>query len=183
MMSMEERESSYKRGEQEGLLLGYHKEMYKDAFEKPTLRERCCAVYCARNSKTSWAFAVSAIFIIIGTLATLYGYFIPSMYMSLTTGVNSNLTTTIRDKSRLERETESMMKMYRERDVFVLVGLSVLFLGGLILSLALLVPLCVAEWAMERLPSPSRIIVMNELQRGNGKREENCIDRAKEDDF
>ena len=171
-MSVEERQKSSRVDEKIGLLLGYHQEMNKDAFDTPTAIEQCCAVYCARNSYSSWAFAVSACCMIMGTLCTLYGYFLPSMYLSLSPEVYSNIT--IVGSSRIESERKAMSKVYYDRDVFLIVGLSLVFLGGLVLSLAMLVPLYIAEKNLEQIPSSSRISVKNEL-RLEPSREENCI--------
>ncbi len=175
MSALEQREQSMKKDERVGLLFGYHKEMYRDAFEKPTFREQCCSVYCARKSAIPWALAISVSFIIIGTMATLYGFFLPSIYLSWSFDVNSNLTMTTKDaSSRFQNEVKSLQDIYHDRDAFVITGLSIFFVGGVILSLALLVPLCIAGWGMDRVPSPSGITVMNELRHGN-RRTDNCI--------
>lgn len=158
-----------------GLLFGYHKDMYKD--EHPSLREQCCRIYCNHRTKTWWALAMSVNLIIIGTLCTLYGYFLPSLYLSLSSDVNKNRTMIEshgNSQSHVEKEVEGLRSIYHSRDIFVIVGLGMLFSGGLILSLALLLPFCF-ERRFEKIPSSSRITVKNEL----GAREHSAANSVK----
>lgn len=173
-MSADQREASTKRDENVGLLFGYHKEMYRDRKSKASLTQQFCAVYCGRGSVTSWTISFSIGLMIMGVLCALYGYFLPSMYLSLSPEIDANMTVTERSKDRFERELTSLHEMYNDRDIFIASGLVVLFLGGLMMSLSLLVPLCIGE-SIDRVPSSSHIRVKNELGTATARRTDNCL--------
>ena len=102
---------------------------------------------------------------IIGILCTLYGYFLPSLYLSLSSDVSKNMTMITshgNSQSHAEKEAEGLSSIYHSRDIFVIAGLGMLFSGGLMMSLALLLPFCF-ERRFEKLPSSSHITVKNEL--------------------
>eukprot|EP00795_Rhopilema_esculentum_P007527 gene7527-13308_t len=180
---MEQKGQSTKNTENVGLLFGYHKELYKNRYDKPSLAQQCCSVYCARGSNTLFALSFSVALIIIGTLCTVYGYFLPSLFLSLSSDVSENMTMTMKnssDLSRFEKESKSLSDIYEERDGFVIAGLVILFCGGLVVSLALLLPLCM-ERGIGKLPSSSHIMVKNELGDRGARIAENSLNSYTEE--
>eukprot|EP00794_Sanderia_malayensis_P004627 gene4627-5234_t len=185
---------SLKKNESVGLLFGYHEKMYKDDAieEKPTFVKQCYSSYCAPNGVTSWVIAISIVFIVMGTLATLLGCMLPAIYISWNVDINSNLTmarVSTGDNnrsigSRFETETKLLNDIYRARDLFVIVGLCVLFVGGLVMSFALLAPLCVVNWSRVKRPaSPTSITVTSELDQGYKSTDHNGIKSYTEEEF
>lgn len=181
-MSVENQEKSSKKDENIGLLFGYHKEMYRDKQKKVPILTQCCAVYCARGSITSWTISFSIGLVIIGVLCTLYGYFLPMMYLSLSSEINANMTLVNKDKKYFETEAKSLNEIYSEKDAFVISGLVILFIGGLMMSLSLLVPLCVGR-SIERIPISTGISVKNELGGATARMTENCSNSYMEETY
>ena len=182
---MEMKDEASNKNEKVGLLFGYHKEMYRDTETKPSLAKQCCVVYCARGSMISWSLSFSIGIIIIGVLCTLYGYYLPVMYLSLSSEIDTNMTLVGKSKMRFEKEAKSLNKMYHDRDAFIISGLAILFLGGLVISVSLLLPLCYSRGTrgMEMIPSSSHITVKNELGTVSSRTEENCLNTYTEETY
>ena len=181
-MSLKRRDESPSKNEKVGLLFGYHKEMYKDKEKKPSLLSQCCAVYCAKGSLTSWLISFSIGIMIIGILCTLYGYFLPAMYLSLSPEIDANMTLIDKNENRFKKEMKSLNDIYYDRDAFIISGLVILFVGGLVISMSLLLPLCIGR-GIERIPSSSPITVKNELGTTLLRGDENCLNTYTEETY
>lgn len=114
-----------------GLIRGYHKHLY----EPTPQQEPCCdcAPSRAKRSQLSdgcnWGVAFGCILLIIGVIAILMGFMVPQ---KPSISRNSHLTPE-------ERHELNQINLFI--DVFVIAGLSVLSVGGLLISVALLLPL------------------------------------------
>ena len=180
MASQEPKQETLKKDENVGLLFGYHKDMYRERQGKPSFAKQCYAIYCARGSITSWTISFAIGIIIMGILCTLYGYFLPSMYFSLTSDVSANMT--INGEKNYEKEARSLRDIYRGRDIYIIAGLVVLFLGGMMMSLSLLLPLCIGS-GVDRIPTSSHITVRNELGTATARRGENYLNSYTEETY
>ncbi|XP_022808616.1 uncharacterized protein LOC111345599 [Stylophora pistillata] len=122
-------DSSY--GTRFGLIRGYHKHLY----DPTPQHEPCCecAPLRARKSQSldgcNWGVAFGCVLLIIGVIAILMGFLVPQ---KPSIGRNTHLTSE-------ERHELSQINLFI--DVFVIAGLSVLSVGGLVISVALLMPL------------------------------------------
>ena len=173
-MSEERKEISSNSDENVGLLFGYHKDMYRDGQQRPSMLKQCCAIYCARGSVTSWVLSFSIGIMIVGILCTVYGYYLPEMYLSLSSDIDGNMTMIDKNQKHFEKEAKNLRKMYHDKDAFIVSGLVIVFLGGIVISLSLLLPLCLRR-GVERIPFSSQITVKNELGSISSRKRENCI--------
>lgn len=114
-----------------GLIRGYHKYLY----DPRPQQEPCCECPPSRARKTqspdgcNWGVAFGCILLIIGVLAILMGFLVPQ---KPSIARNTHLTSE-------ERHELSQINLFI--DVFVITGLAVLSMGGLLISVALLLPL------------------------------------------
>lgn len=115
-----------------GLIRGYHRQMYKP--EGGQLEEPCCNSLRTGSKRVhpldgcNWGVACGCILLILGVLAILMGFMMPQKAY----GKFSDLK---------PEERDEMQKVDLFIDVFVVAGLSVLSVGGLVISVALLFPL------------------------------------------
>lgn len=113
-----------------GLIRGYHRQMYEAVPQSGT----CCECAPGGTRKVAatdgcnWGVAFGCVLLIIGIIAILMGFMVPH-----------TPSTTHRHLSRKERYELSQINLFI--DVFVISGLSVLSIGGLLISVALLLPL------------------------------------------
>lgn len=115
-----------------GLIRGYHRQMYEPVSQKRT----CCecttgdGVAVPSESKCNWGVACGCVLLIIGIIAILMGFLIPPKFYKR--NAHAHLTPE-------QRHELNQIDLFI--DMFVISGLSVLSIGGLLISGALLLPL------------------------------------------
>ena len=118
------------QGPRLGLIRGYHRQMYEPVPQKGSCCE--CAPGGARESSSSegcnWGVAFGCVLLIIGVIAILMGFMVPQKSSTRRTHLSSE-----------ERRELRQVNLFI--DIFVISGLSVLSVGGLLISVALLLPL------------------------------------------
>ncbi|KAJ7388569.1 Transmembrane protein 74 [Desmophyllum pertusum] len=114
-----------------GLIRGYHRQMYEPIPQQGPCCD--CAPARAKGAQLSdgcnWGVAFGCVLLIIGVIAILMGFMVPQKPSK---NRNSHLT-------HEERQELDQINLFI--DVFVIAGLSVLSVGGLLISVALLLPL------------------------------------------
>lgn len=114
-----------------GLIRGYHRHMY----EPIPLQGPCCDCAPSREKGAqssdccNWGVAFGCVLLIIGVIAILMGFMVPQKPPRTR---NAHLTSE-------ERHELNQINLFI--DIFVISGLSVLSVGGLLISVALLLPL------------------------------------------
>ena len=113
-----------------GLIRGYHRQMYEPIPQKGSCCE--CAPENTRGPSSlegcNWGVALGCVLLIIGVIAILMGFLVPQKPSTR----HAHLTSE-------ERHEINQINLFI--DVFVISGLSVLSVGGLLISVALLMPL------------------------------------------
>ena len=115
-----------------GLIRGYHRQMYEPIPQKGP----CCAECSPEDSKgtaapvegCNWGVAFGCVLLVIGVIAVLMGFLVPQK----PTSRHGKLTT-------VEKNELHQINLFV--DIFVISGLSVLSIGGLLIAVALLLPL------------------------------------------
>ncbi|KAL9980306.1 hypothetical protein ACROYT_G008870 [Oculina patagonica] len=114
-----------------GLIRGYHRHMYEPIPQQGTCCD--CAPGREKGAQSSeccnWGVAFGCVLLIIGVIAILMGFMVPQKPPKTR---NAHLTTE-------ERHELNQINLFI--DIFVISGLSVLSVGGLLISVALLLPL------------------------------------------
>lgn len=113
-----------------GLIRGYHRQMYEPVSQRRTCCE--CAIGDAKRGTTearcNWGVAFGCVLLIIGIIAILMGFMVPQ-----------KSSTRYEHLSPEDRRELNQINLFI--DVFVISGLSVLSIGGVLISGALLIPL------------------------------------------
>lgn len=113
-----------------GLIRGYHRQMYEPVPQKGTCCE--CSTGETRGATSShgcnWGVAFGCVLLIIGVIAILMGFMVPQKSSK-------------RHGHLSHEEKQELHQINLFIDIFVISGLSVLSIGGLLISVALLLPL------------------------------------------
>ena len=138
--------SGRNHGPRFGLIRGYHRQMY-ETIPGPQGPPCCdCAQGNSKDAYTSdgcnWGVACGCVLLIIGVIAILMGFMVPQKVSERP----SHLT---------NKERDELKRINLFIDIFVISGLSVLCIGGLLISIALLLPL-LKRRARQRCQEPIR---------------------------
>lgn len=115
-----------------GLIRGYHRQMYQSVSQKRI----CCecttedGVPMPSERRCNWGVACGCVLLIIGIIAILMGFLVPP---------KSSIRNAHAHLSPEQRQELNQINLFI--DMFVISGLSVLSVGGLLISGALLLPL------------------------------------------
>lgn len=120
-------------GSRFGLIRGYHQQMYEPA-PQPV---QCCdcsgmqSRHDKKDPKCNWGIIIGILLLILGILALTMGFTLPQK------------TPTIEERRRLtEQELTDIERVEFYVEVFIITGLAVLSLGGIVISAGILYPLC-----------------------------------------
>lgn len=122
------------RGSRFGLIRGYHQQMYEPA---PQPLQCCdCSGMQSRHGtekdpKCNWGVICGILLLILGILALTMGFTLPQK--TPTFDERRNLT---------DKELEDLQRIQFYVEVFIITGLAVLSLGGIVISAGILYPLC-----------------------------------------
>ena len=120
-------------GSRFGLIRGYHQQMYEPA-PQPV---QCCdcsgmqSTHDKQDPKCNWGIISGILLLILGVLALTMGFTLPQK------------TPSLEERKRLtEQELRDIERVELYVEVFIITGLTVLSLGGVVISAGILYPLC-----------------------------------------